>query len=192
MGAGFSGLTCRQTDLSCHCRDLSAPGGLPLTIHQGWSGRASRDLVGTCLREVPRHCCVRPPRPGRTLRDRRGDTDSMQNQEIIVIGGVDAHADTHEAAALNERGALLATEQFPTTTAGYSALLAWLEGFGRIDTVAMESTASYAAGLRRYRRTPSFRGQAAQTLEVHGIESKTPIAPRQCERVGTAKEAAER
>ena len=76
----------------------------------------------------------------------------MQEDEIVVIGGVDAHADTHEAAALDERGALLGTERFATTFAGYSALLGWLGGFGRIAVVAVESTGSYAAGLTRYLR----------------------------------------
>ncbi|MDQ3676774.1 MAG: IS110 family transposase [Actinomycetota bacterium] len=92
----------------------------------------------------------------------------MQDQEIVVIGGVDAHADTHEAAALDERGALLGTEQFPTTTAGYSALLSWLESFGRIDTVATESTGSYAAGLTRY-----LREHAVAVVEVNQPHAHT-------------------
>lgn len=62
------------------------------------------------------------------------------DDETVVIGGVDAHADTHEAAALDERGALLGTERFSTTTPGYSGLLSWLGGFGRVDVVAIEST----------------------------------------------------
>jgi transposase len=76
----------------------------------------------------------------------------MQDEERIVIGGVDAHADTHEVAALDEHGALVATEQFATTFAGYAALLGWLRGLGRISLVAVESTGSYAAGLTRYLR----------------------------------------
>jgi transposase len=78
--------------------------------------------------------------------------DSMQDSETIVIGGVDAHTDAHEAAALDERGALLGTESFATTFAGYAALLDWLRGFGRVDVVAIESTGAYAAGLVRYLR----------------------------------------
>jgi transposase len=76
----------------------------------------------------------------------------MQDDEIVVVGGVDAHTDTHEAAALDERGALLGTATFSTTFAGYAALLAWLRGFGRVEVVAVESTGSYAAGLTRYLR----------------------------------------
>jgi len=92
----------------------------------------------------------------------------MQDDEILVIGGVDAHADTHEAAALDERGALLGTEQFPTTFAGYAALLAWLRGFGSVEIVAVESTGSYAAGLVRY-----LRGHGVRVLEANQPHAHT-------------------
>jgi len=75
-----------------------------------------------------------------------------EHDPVIVVGGVDAHAETHHAAALDERGALLATESFPTTTPGYAALLDWLCGFGELTAVAIESTGSYASGLVRYLR----------------------------------------
>jgi transposase len=91
----------------------------------------------------------------------------MQDQEIVVIGGVDAHADTHEAAALDERGALLGTEQFPTTFAGYGALLAWLRGFGSVGIVAVESTGSYAAGLTRYLREHGIAVVEANQPHAH-------------------------
>jgi len=76
----------------------------------------------------------------------------MHDEELVVIGGVDAHADTHEAAALDQRGALLGTKRFPTTFTGYGDLLDWLRAFGAIELVAIESTGSYAAGLTRYLR----------------------------------------
>jgi hypothetical protein len=44
----------------------------------------------------------------------------------LSFGGVDAHSDTHEAAALDERGGLLGTASFATTFAGYAGLLEWL------------------------------------------------------------------
>jgi len=77
---------------------------------------------------------------------------SMTQQETLVVGGVDAHADTHHAAALDQRGALLSTKSFPTTTSGYRQLLDWLSSYGEIDVVAVESTGSYAAALVRYLR----------------------------------------
>jgi transposase len=81
---------------------------------------------------------------------------SMTQEHAVVVGGVDAHADAHHAAALDWRGALLGTKSFATTTPGYRGLLDWLSGFGEVDVVAVESTGAYAAGLVRY-------------LRVHGI-----------------------
>jgi transposase len=67
-----------------------------------------------------------------------------------ITGGVDTHLDVHVAAALDERGALLGTESFPTTPRGYVALLGWLESFGTLELVGVEGTGSYGAGLTRY------------------------------------------
>jgi len=82
---------------------------------------------------------------------------SMTQEDRLVVGGVDAHADTHHAAALDQRGALLSTNSFPTTTSGYRELLDWLSGHGEIDVVAIESTGSYAAALVRYLRQHDVR-----------------------------------
>jgi transposase len=77
---------------------------------------------------------------------------SMTQQSTLVVGGVDSHAETHHAAALDERGVLLATKSFPTTGSGYRQLLEWLGDFGEIEAIAVESTGSYAAALVRYLR----------------------------------------
>jgi transposase len=92
----------------------------------------------------------------------------MKQQDTLVVGGVDAHADTHYAAALDERGALLATQSFPTTTPGYRELLDWLSGFGEVDVVAVESTGSYAAALVRY-----LRERDIQVVEVNQSHAHT-------------------
>lgn len=81
----------------------------------------------------------------------------MQHSETVVIGGVDAHTDAHHAAALDQRGALLGTASFATTTRGYGELLDWLAGFGAVDAVAVESTGAYAAGLTRHLRQCDIR-----------------------------------
>jgi transposase len=73
-----------------------------------------------------------------------------QDDTPLVIGGVDAHADAHHLAALDERGGLLATKSFPTTMPGYAPALDWLSGYGQIDAIAVESTGSYAAAFVRY------------------------------------------
>jgi len=89
-------------------------------------------------------------------------------EDALVVGGVDAHADTHHAAALDQRGALLATQSFPATTPGYLELLAWLRSFGEVDVVAVESTGSYAAGLVRY-----LRGHGVRVLEANQPHAHT-------------------
>ena len=43
---------------------------------------------------------------------------SMTQENTLVVGGVDAHADTHHAAALDQRGALLCDEELPDDNAG--------------------------------------------------------------------------
>jgi len=81
----------------------------------------------------------------------------MTTDQARVTAGVDAHADTHEAAALDERGRLLGTRTFRTGSEGYRELLAWLEQFGELVVVGVESTGSYAAGLVRF-------------LHAHGVD----------------------
>jgi transposase len=77
---------------------------------------------------------------------------SMTGADGCVIGGVDAHADCHVVAALDARGGLLGTRAFATTAAGYRDALEWLECFGAVRVVGVESTGAYAAGLARYLR----------------------------------------
>jgi transposase len=67
-----------------------------------------------------------------------------------VTGGVDTHADTHVAAALDAIGGLLGVQEFPATMAGYARLLDWLGGFGTVCLVGIEGTGSYGAGLARH------------------------------------------
>ena len=67
-----------------------------------------------------------------------------------ITGGVDTHADTHVAAALDPVGGLLGVEEFPATAAGYARLLGWLGGFGTVCLVGIEGTGSYGAGLARH------------------------------------------
>ena len=69
-----------------------------------------------------------------------------------VTGGVDTHLDVHVAAALDPVGGLLGTAPFPTTPAGYQALLSWLESFGKVTKVGVEGTGSYGAGLSKFLR----------------------------------------
>lgn len=67
-----------------------------------------------------------------------------------ITGGIDTHADTHTAAALDQLGRQLGHATFPATSAGYAELLAWFEGRGPVAAVGIEGTGSYGAGLARY------------------------------------------
>jgi transposase len=73
----------------------------------------------------------------------------MAKTSRVVIGGVDTHADTHTAAALDSAGRLLGSRQFSTTVGGCQALLAWLRRHGQLKAVGVEGTGSYGAGLAR-------------------------------------------
>ena len=75
----------------------------------------------------------------------------------LVTGGVDTHRDEHVAAALDSVGGLLGTSSFPTTTAGYVALLTWLRNFGDVVSIGVEGTGSYGAALARHLRTSGVR-----------------------------------
>jgi len=68
----------------------------------------------------------------------------------FVTGGVDTHLDVHVAAALDSIGGVLGTAPFPTTTAGYRQLLAWLRIFGELGRVGVEGTGSYGVALSRH------------------------------------------
>ena len=72
--------------------------------------------------------------------------------ETAVTGGVDTHKDFHVAAALDQLGRLLGTEQFPWSAEGYSQLEAWVRGFGELSVVGVEGTGSWGAGLSRFLR----------------------------------------
>jgi transposase len=69
-----------------------------------------------------------------------------------ITGGVDTHLDVHVAAALDPLGGLLGSQSFATDSAGYRALLKWLETFGAVTKVGVEGTGSYGAGLSRFLR----------------------------------------
>jgi transposase len=71
--------------------------------------------------------------------------------ERAIIGGVDTHAATHHAAAIDAAtGRLLGDREFPATAAGYAALLAWLRTAGTPVAAGIEGTGSYGAGLLRH------------------------------------------
>ncbi len=69
---------------------------------------------------------------------------------VRVTGGVDTHADSHVAAAVDDNGGMLGVESFPSTEAGFEDLLGWLVGFGPVTQVGVEGTGSWGVGLTRF------------------------------------------
>src|SRR5712691_4164422 len=80
----------------------------------------------------------------------KGMTVTIVEEARPVTGGVDTHADTHVAAALDPVGGLPGVEEFPATAAGYARLPGWLGGFGTVCLAGIEGTGSYGAGLARH------------------------------------------
>jgi transposase len=87
---------------------------------------------------------------------------SMANIERVVFGGVDTHKDVHVAAVIDERGKILDVGHFPTTTSGYGQLLAWLHSHGQLQSVGIEGTGSYGAGLSQH-----LAGEGVEVIEVN-------------------------
>lgn len=88
--------------------------------------------------------------------------------DVIVIAGVDTHADTHHAAVIDTQGRHLADRGFAATAAGYQQLLEWVAGHGVIDTVGVELTGSYGAALTRY-----LTGAGVTVREVNTTDKAT-------------------
>ena len=68
----------------------------------------------------------------------------------VIIGGVDTHKELHVAAVVDASDAVLGTEMFATTRAGYRAMLKWMRSFGDVKRIGVECTGSYGAGLLRF------------------------------------------
>jgi len=87
---------------------------------------------------------------------------TMADPQASITGGVDTHKDLHVAAALDGVGRVLGTQSFPTTAAGYRALLRWLPAFGTVASVGVEGTGSWGAGLARH-----LAAECVTVLEVN-------------------------
>jgi transposase len=88
--------------------------------------------------------------------------------DVEITGGVDTHRDTHTAAAVDQTGRMLGHAEFPTTGAGYVALLTWLRSFGPLVLVGVEGTGAYGSGLTRY-----LGSQDVAVVEVDRPNRKT-------------------
>src|SRR5256885_13277484 len=82
-----------------------------------WGCPPPRLLGGPSSRGVP-------PIP----HPQKGMAVPIEEEARPITGGVDTHADTHVAAALDSVGGLLGVGGVPPTPAGYAPLLGWLGG----------------------------------------------------------------
>lgn len=92
----------------------------------------------------------------------------MAGSTIVVIGGVDTHGHTHQAAVIDFAGRILGSAEFEASSQGYRELLAWLQGHGTIRSVGVEGTGSYGAGLCRH-----LLAAGVEVIEVDRPDRKT-------------------
>lgn len=67
-----------------------------------------------------------------------------------VVLGVDTYREVHVAVVLSASGAVLATDEFPATAAGYRDLLKRARKWGTVRRAGVEGTGSYGASLSCY------------------------------------------
>lgn len=78
------------------------------------------------------------------------------------VAGIDSHKDTIHLAVITATGLEVADHDFPTTTAGYRAAIAWLGEHGPIAAVGVEGTSSYGLGV-----TAALRRNGLTVVEVN-------------------------
>jgi transposase len=84
-----------------------------------------------------------------------------------VVGGVDTHKDLHVAAIVDERDRVVETHSFATTRQGYRQMLAWMQSFGDLRRIGIESTGSYGAGLLRFMQDAGIEVMEVTTPDKH-------------------------
>jgi len=86
----------------------------------------------------------------------------MQARPDEIIIGIDTHADSHTAAAINGIGQVQGTLEIVTTTAGYRQLVAWARSIdGTWERAGVEGTGAYGAGLCRH-----LQSEGIEVIEV--------------------------
>jgi len=112
---------------------------------------------------------------------------TMVEDARAITGGVDTHADTHVAAALDRLGGLLGGREFPATAAGYAGLLGGLGGFGAVALAGVEGTGSYGAGLARHLAAAGVRVVEAGPGRPAGPPPPGQAGPAGCGRRGAGR-----
>ncbi len=76
--------------------------------------------------------------------------DTISDDALEVILGVDTHLDLHVAGLLDSLGRHVATITVAATQDGYRELLGWARAHGPLRRAGVEGTGSYGAGLARF------------------------------------------
>ena len=74
----------------------------------------------------------------------------MPDEHVKVTVGVDTHADTHTAVALDQVGRRLDIVEIAADETGCRCLVDWGRNLGELGSVGVEGTGSYGAGLARF------------------------------------------
>jgi transposase len=93
---------------------------------------------------------------------------TLPQDEVRVTLGVDTHKDVHVAVAVDQLGRRLGELSIPTNPAGYARLVDWASTYGVIETVGVEGTGSYGAGLTRW-----LAAEGLVVVEVDRPDRKT-------------------
>ena len=107
-------------------------------------------------------------------------TLTIVDEARAITGGVDTHAGSHMAAALDRIGGLLGVQEFPATPDGYARLLAWLRGFGAVSLVGIEGTGSYGAGLSRHITSAGIRVAGVDRSDRQDRRPGGQVRPPRC------------
>ena len=73
----------------------------------------------------------------------------MTTETTTVIGGVDTHKHTHYAAAVNQHGRLLGSQEFPAADPATNGCWSGCANTVRVRAIGVESTGSFGATLTR-------------------------------------------
>jgi transposase len=104
----------------------------------------------------------------------------MVAEVVDAVVGVDTHRDTHQAEIASPAGVPIATTQIPNTSAGFTALLAWIAEHspGPRILLAIEGSRSYGIGLTRAAAAAGLAvievGRPART-QRRGVGKSDPI-----------------
>ncbi len=86
----------------------------------------------------------------------------MQPRVDEIIVGVDTHADTHTAVAVNGIGQVQGTLEFPTTPSGFRQLVSWARDLDGVwERAGVEGTGAYGASLCRH-----LSAEGVEVIEV--------------------------